>query len=113
MNNTNSKIIDLSPSALIELRRLAAEQADAAKSIRIGVKGGGCSGMTYLLDYQETQPNDLLFDYDGLQIAVAPAHAIYLEGVKLDFGTGLNNRGFIFENPNASETCGCGTSFAV
>lgn len=113
MTSTNTKLIDLSPSALTELRRLSAEQPNAAKTIRIGVKGGGCSGMTYILDYQETQANDLIFDYDGLQIAVAPAHAIYLEGVKLDFGTGLNNRGFIFENPNASETCGCGTSFAV
>lgn len=113
MQTTASKLIELSPSALSELRRLATEQADANKLVRIGVKGGGCSGMTYILDYQETQANDLIFDYDGLQIAVAPAHAIYLEGVKLDFGTGLNNRGFIFENPNASETCGCGTSFAV
>jgi len=113
MQTTASKLIELSPSALSELRRLAAEQADANKLVRIGVKGGGCSGMTYILDHQESQPNDLILDYDGLQIAVAPAHAIYLEGVKLDFGTGLNNRGFIFENPNASETCGCGTSFAV
>jgi iron-sulfur cluster assembly protein len=113
MTSTNSNLIELSPSALTELRRLATEQADAAKAIRIGVKGGGCSGMTYILDYQEKQLNDLIFNYDGLQIAVSPAHAIYLEGVRLDFGTGLNNRGFIFENPNASETCGCGTSFAV
>lgn len=110
---TSTHLITLTDSALNELKRLSNEQPVPGKCIHIGVKGGGCSGLTYLLDYQETQPNDLVFDYDGLQIAIAPAHAIYLDGVKLDFGTGLNNRGFIFENPNASESCGCGTSFAV
>lgn len=113
MQTSNTQLIELSPSALRELRQLAANQAAPGKLVRIGVKGGGCSGMTYILDYQEAQDNDLILDFDGFQIAVAPAHAIYLEGVKLDFGTGLDNRGFIFENPNASETCGCGTSFAV
>ncbi len=113
MSTANPKLIALSPSALSELRQLAADQSTPGKLVRVGVKGGGCSGMTYILDYQEAQANDILLDFEGLQIAIAPAHAIYLEGVKLDFGTGLDNRGFIFENPNASETCGCGTSFAV
>ncbi len=113
METNTSKLLHITDSALLELRQLAAENLAPEKVIRIGVKGGGCSGMTYILDYQEKQPNDILLEFEGLAVAIAPAHAIYLEGVKLDFGRGLDNRGFIFENPNASETCGCGTSFAV
>lgn len=105
--------LNVSPNAIEELKRLSLENPEIGALVRIGVKGGGCSGMTYILDYQKASDTDLILDFDGLKIAVDPAHAIYLHGVSLDFAEGLNNRGFTFTNPNATETCGCGTSFAV
>jgi iron-sulfur cluster assembly accessory protein len=105
--------LNVSPNAIEELQRLSLENPEIGALVRIGVKGGGCSGMTYILDYQKASDTDLILDFDGLKIAVDPAHAIYLHGVSLDFAEGLNNRGFTFTNPNATETCGCGTSFAV
>jgi iron-sulfur cluster assembly protein len=112
--DTNKAIqLNVSPTAIQELQRLSTEKPEIGALVRIGVKGGGCSGMTYILDYQKTTETDIILDYDGVKIAVDPAHAIYLHGVSLDFAQGLNNRGFTFTNPNATETCGCGTSFAV
>lgn len=114
MNTSTSTehILDLSPTALAELKRLSAD-FNAGEMIRIGVKGGGCSGLTYVLDQGVADEQDHVLNFDGLQIAINHAHALYLQGVRLDFGSGLDNRGFVFENPNASSTCGCGTSFAI
>lgn len=107
-----NQFIDISEAAQQELARLS-KSFDEHHLIRIGVKGGGCSGLTYILDETLPDGNDHILDFNGVKIAVNQAHALYLQGVRLDFGTGLDNRGFIFENPNASSTCGCGTSFAV
>lgn len=111
-SSTDSALLTLSASAISELRRLT-QTFPAGQIIRIGVKGGGCSGLTYVLDQTEPQPDDLVLHFDDLQVAVAQSHALYLQGVELDFGSGLDNRGFVFNNPNASSTCGCGTSFAI
>lgn len=107
-----SALLKLSTSAAAELKRLT-QTFPAGQVVRIGVKGGGCSGLTYILDQTEPQADDMLLQFDDLQVAVAQSHALYLQGVELDFGSGLDNRGFIFSNPNASSTCGCGTSFAI
>lgn len=112
METTTEHLIDITPAALAELQRLT-KTFDAGQMIRIGVKGGGCSGLTYILDQTASEENDYLLAFEDLQVAVNKGQALYLQGVKLDFGTGLDNRGFIFENPNASSTCGCGTSFAI
>ena len=86
---------------------------DQTTSLRIGVKGGGCSGMSYILGFDQKQVNDEHYQYDGLPFVMNRAHGIYLLGMEIDWQDGLNARGFTFKNPNASKTCGCGTSFAV
>lgn len=106
--------ITLTGRAVTEIKRLMTEDGfDTTKALRIGVKGGGCSGMTYILGFDEKQAADEIFETDGLSYIMNPGHAIYLLGMEVDWQDGLNSRGFTFTNPNASKTCGCGTSFAV
>lgn len=106
--------VTLTPGAVEEIKRLmGADGFDTTKQLRVGVKGGGCSGMSYVLGFDEPQPNDEPFTIEGIPCIMAPAHAIYLLGMEVDWQEGLNARGFTFANPNASKTCGCGTSFAV
>lgn len=92
---------------------MAAEGFDTTQSLRLGVKGGGCSGMTYILGFDKKAENDQEFEIEGVHCVMNKAHEIYLAGMQVDWVDGLNNRGFTFQNPNASNTCGCGTSFAV
>lgn len=114
METTVMVPVTLTARAVTEIKRLMnAESFDAAKTLRIGVKGGGCSGMTYILGFDEKQPADELFETDGITYMMNPGHGIYLLGMEVDWQDGLNARGFTFSNPNASKTCGCGTSFAV
>ena len=89
------------------------EGFDASQYLRVGVKGGGCSGMTYVLGFDKKEDKDETFEIDGIKFLINPAHGIYLTGMEIHFEGGLNSRGFTFNNPNASKTCGCGTSFAV
>lgn len=106
--------VSLTPSAIAELKQIREkENIPAEKIVRVGAKGGGCSGLTYVLDFDEKQEFDQEFDLDGLKVIVDQRHALYLQGMEVDYQNGLNDRGFIFNNPNASSTCGCGTSFAV
>lgn len=81
--------------------------------LRIGVEGGGCSGMSYVLGFDQKKDGDQKFLIDGLTVFMHKAHGMYLLGMQIDFQDGLNARGFTFNNPNAASTCGCGTSFSV
>jgi len=83
------------------------------KKLRVGVKGGGCSGLSYVLGFDDKQDGDEEFDYDDVPCIMNKSHEIYLYGMKIDWEDGLNSRGFTFNNPNASTTCGCGSSFGV
>ena len=106
--------VTLTSRAVAEIRRLmAADGFDTSKKLRIGVKGGGCSGISYVLGFDDPQAADKIFETDGLSYLMNPGHGIYLLGMEVDWQDGLNSRGFTFTNPNASKTCGCGTSFAV
>lgn len=106
--------ITLTTGALAELKRLKNEEGfDNSQYLRVGVKGGGCSGMTYVLGFDQKQEGDDIFEVEGIHCIMNRAHEIYLLGMQIDFQDGLNSRGFTFTNPNASKTCGCGTSFAV
>ncbi len=106
--------IQFTTSAIIEIKRLMKEtDFDSTKLLRVGVKGGGCSGMTYILDFDTQKDNDTIFEEDGISFLVDKSHSIYLIGMEVEWQGGLNSRGFTFKNPNASSTCGCGTSFAV
>ncbi|MEI6408087.1 MAG: iron-sulfur cluster assembly accessory protein [Bacteroidota bacterium] len=89
------------------------ENIPADHFLRVGVKGGGCSGFSYVLGFDEKQENDEHFEIGGLPVVMNKAHAIYLLGMEVDFHNGLDNRGFTFNNPNATSTCGCGTSFSA
>ncbi len=112
MNEVSEKIpVTFTEAALTELRRISADNVD--KMVRVGVKGGGCTGMTYILEHDEPEADDVIFELEDLKFLMKKAHGIYLHDMTIDFGTGLEARGFIFQNPNASETCGCGQSFAV
>jgi iron-sulfur cluster assembly protein len=82
--------------------------------LRVGVKGGGCSGFSYLLDLTETQKDsDELFEQHGIKVIIDPKSLLYLSGVVVDFKDEIMGRGFVFNNPNASSSCGCGSSFSV
>jgi iron-sulfur cluster assembly protein len=82
--------------------------------VRVGVKGGGCSGLMYDLEFDEVlQPTDKLIEDQGVKLVVDKKSVLYLAGTILDFSDGLNGKGFQFINPNASRTCGCGESFSV
>lgn len=106
--------INITPSAVAELKNIREkDQLAASKVIRVGVKGGGCSGLSYVLDFDEKTEFDSEFEVDGLTFVLDQRHALYVNGMEVDYQNGLNDRGFIFNNPNASESCGCGTSFSV
>lgn len=86
---------------------------DNSKVLRIGVKGGGCSGLSYVLGFDEKDENDNEYEHEGIPFVMNRSHELYLAGMEIDWENGLNNRGFTFSNPNASSTCGCGSSFGV
>ena len=106
--------LHFSPQAVKEINRLMNEPGfDKNNFLRIGVKGGGCSGLSYILGFDNRKEADQLFESDGLSFIMNPSHGLYLTGMQIHWEDGLNARGFSFNNPNASKTCGCGTSFAV
>lgn len=114
METTIINPVTLTAGAIAEVRRLMAqENFDVTQVLRVGVKGGGCSGMTYILGFDKQDENDQEFEIEGIRCVMNKSHGIYLYGMQVDWQDGLNNRGFTFKNPNASATCGCGTSFAV
>jgi iron-sulfur cluster assembly protein len=114
MNTVISTPVILTVGAIAEVKKLMAKKDfDAAQSLRIGVKGGGCSGMTYIMGFDHQEEKDKVFEIEGIRCIMNPSHEMYLYGMEIDWQDGLNNRGFTFKNPNASTTCGCGTSFGV
>ena len=90
------------------------EKKPADAFIRVGIEGGGCSGLTYKLEFDNVvRPDDKVFEDKGMKIVCDKKSFLYLVGTELDFTDGLNGKGFVFNNPNASRTCGCGESFGV
>lgn len=89
------------------------ERPTGSVGLRLGVVGGGCSGLSYKMEFSERRANDRIIDLDGFDVLLDPKSAIYLKDVTLDFDDGLMGKGFVFRNPNASNTCGCGDSFSV
>lgn len=107
--------ITLTSRATLEIARIIAEQNLGNVVLRVGVMGGGCSGFSYKLgfDDQAISDTDLTFEQDGIRIVTDPKSFLYLSGIQIDFETGLMGRGFKFINPNATKSCGCGESFSV
>lgn len=109
--------IAISDLAAREIKKIIKENElpEESTRLRIGVKGGGCSGFTYVLDLTEEAPGDSdeELDSQGLRIVVDSRSLLYLEGVEIDFRDEIMGRGFVFKNPNATSTCGCGSSFTA
>jgi iron-sulfur cluster assembly protein len=109
-------MIQVTPKALTEIKRIVTTDPTAAgSSLRVQVNGGGCSGMSYKLGFDKEPPasSDKVFEYDGVKVLVDAKSYLYLAGTTLDFSDGLNGTGFVFNNPNAKRTCGCGSSFSA
>jgi iron-sulfur cluster assembly accessory protein len=107
--------VTLTPKA-IEMVKITRQQEglDASHGLRVAVRGGGCSGFEYALDFEsEARPNDVVYELDGLTVYVDGLSARYLRGTSIDYVLGMAGAGFKFHNPNASGTCGCGSSFTV
>ena len=106
--------VQLTERAAKQVRKIKQnENLDDELYLRVAVEGGGCSGLSYKLGFDIRTDEDELVDTQGLEVIVKPDHMLYLDGVVIDYPDGLDARGFTFENPNASEACGCGSSFAV
>ncbi len=110
----NEEIV-LTEKAAGQVRKLKAEnKIPDEHGLRLGVKGGGCSGMTYVLAFDEKpKENDKIMEQFGIQVFVDPKSLFFLSGTVLDFSDGLNGKGFVFNNPQATKSCGCGQSFGV
>lgn len=106
-------LVEVTDAAVAELRRLMARDAGDKQGVRLGVKGGGCSGLSYRLDFDDPRDGDHRIERDGVLFLMDRKSAIYLKGIVLDYKEGLKGKGFVFANPNATSTCGCGESFTV
>jgi len=106
--------VTFSEGAIKELLKLKDQQELSDDfGLRIGVEGGGCSGMSYVLGFDQKKEGDQEFLIDDIRVFMHKAHGLYLAGMQINYQDGLNARGFTFDNPNAASTCGCGTSFSV
>ena len=107
-------ISDKAKGKVLRLMEDAGVVNDPSYFLRVGVVGGGCSGLSYKLDFDnETKPMDQVFEDNGIKVVCDLKSFLYLVNTELDFSDGLNGKGFYFSNPNASRSCGCGESFAV
>ena len=109
-------MIKVSESAKNKINSLLQEEGTSLEEsfVRVGVTSGGCSGLNYNLEFtKEQNPEDKLFEENGVKILVDKKSFLYLVGMTLEYSGGLNGKGFVFNNPNATRTCGCGESFAI
>lgn len=108
-------MVNLSENAAKEVKRLMLQQNQPSLALRFGVKGGGCSGMTYFMNIEKDEPREVddVIEQDGVKILVDKKSHLYVHGMTIDYESSLTGGGFKFENPNAKGSCGCGTSFTV
>ena len=106
-------MIDVTPSAVDRIREML-KANNVEGELRLGVVGGGCSGLSYKFKFEsQPRPSDNVFEVDGVQLMVDPKSYEYLDGLTLDFKNTLMEQAFVFNNPNAAKSCGCGKSFLV
>lgn len=107
-------MVKLTETAVKQIQHVQAMENKPGSVLRVSVTGGGCSGLSYKLDFVETAgERDKVFEHGGVKVAVDPKSFLYLDGMTLDYSGGLNGKGFVFNNPNASKSCGCGNSFSA
>lgn len=110
----NQSLITLTDKAIEQIKTICAKETSSeGRGLRLAVVGGGCSGLSYKIDFSDMREKDNIIEFDGFKVLIDPKSSIYLRGITLDFQDGLKGKGFIFENPNAKNTCGCGESFTV
>jgi iron-sulfur cluster assembly protein len=103
--------VTLTPAAVAQVRKLMEKAAGEAAGLRIGVKKGGCAGMEYTMEFAEApDSNDEVVEQDGARVMIAPMAQMFLFGTEIDYRTSLLEAGFVFNNPNVTEACGCGES---
>ena len=106
-------MIEVTPKAVEKIRQTFAKQG-VAGGLRLGVLGGGCSGLSYQFKFDpKPRATDKVYEFDGVQVFVDPKSMVFLDGMTLDYKESLMQSGFAFENPNAKKSCGCGTSFTA
>ncbi len=104
--------VEFTPQAIDQIKKLLARKGTSSSFLRIGVKGGGCSGLEYVIKIDDkSSANDLVYEAEGMRVVCDPKSATFLRGSTLVFTGNLIGGGFSFENPNAARSCGCGTSF--
>ena len=114
MSTESAEMVILTPAAQQQVRTLLSQEEDPENvGLRLGIQGGGCSGLSYVLELSEKDEKDTVIDYEGFQVFLDPKSTIYLSGITLDFQSGLQGKGFVFQNPMAANTCGCGESFSL
>lgn len=106
--------IQVTPKAVQKIRDAFAKQGIQEGGLRLGVLGGGCSGLSYQFKFElKPRPTDQVFDFDGVRVFIDPKSMIYLDGMTLDYKESLMHSGFAFDNPHATKSCGCGSSFSA
>ena len=106
--------VSLTERAAAEIRKImSAKNIPDGYHLSVGAKGGGCSGMSYILGFDRKRDHDIQFEVDNIKVYMDKRHGLYLMGTVVDYQDGLDARGFTFENPNATATCGCGSSFSA
>ena len=112
--STAERTITVTPKAVVKIRETFAREGVSGGGLRLGVQGGGCSGLSSLFKYEpKPRPTDHVFQFDDVQVYVDPKSMVYLAGMTLDYKESLMYSGFSFENPNATKSCSCGTSFTA
>ena len=108
-------MIAISDKAAAEVKKQAAKRGKPESALRVGIRGGGCTGFSYLFEWADGPPktHDKVFEKDGIKLYVDPKSFVYLDGTELDFVTSMMGYGFKFNNPNVKSTCGCGSSFSA
>ena len=107
------EFVSITPLASEEVKKLIAQENKSGVGLRLGVKGGGCSGLSYDLGFSPKEKSDTVIEHAGFQVFMDPKSLIYLKGMQLDYQGGLQGKGFVFVNLNAKSTCGCGESFSL
>jgi iron-sulfur cluster assembly protein len=107
-------VITLTQNAVKKIKSIYEEEKKQDAQLRIGIKGGGCSGFSYVMDFDNKSSDiDQHFEMNGIQIVIDSKSLLYLAGTEVDYTDGFGGSGFVFNNPNATRSCGCGSSFAV
>ena len=106
--------IQITDAAAVQIRRIAEERGTVEGALRVGVKGGGCSGLSYVMDWAaKPNANDKIFEHDGARVVCDPKSILFLDGMTIAWKSTLQETGFQLENPNVKKACGCGSSFSV